>query len=115
MSRLSYPVDLRGGVREETLRLIDRATGAVVPFQLTEVQREGGLVRRARLCLLTDLPSGARRDFRLTTGGDAAPRAGESTHAVRVSRTGTHITSRKSFKKGKSFLFFSYSRMEEYQ
>ncbi len=93
VSRLSYPVDLRRGVREESLRLIDRTTGAGIPFQLTDVQREEGLVRRALLNLLADLPSGARKEFRLTTGNDdSAPNPRESANTVRVVRSAQSIT-----------------------
>ena len=70
---LHYPVHFEGqGIRPGDLRLRD-AAGAEVPFQLTDIQAGDGFLRSATVSLISDLPSGGKRDFVLfVTNGPGA-------------------------------------------
>ncbi|WP_158712874.1 fibronectin type III domain-containing protein [Parabacteroides pacaensis] len=63
---LRYQLDLRGaGISNaQSLLLLDKE-GRAVPFQLTDLVEESGMIRYATLCFLSDLPSGAAKTFQL--------------------------------------------------
>ena len=82
LSRVRYPVSFDAGVKAEELCLVDEGSGQCVPFQLTEVQEREGLVRRAVVNLMSDLPSGGRREFRLDIKSGAATRPAGSDPCV---------------------------------
>jgi hypothetical protein len=66
---LGYPVAFPQPVALEHLRLVRADTGEELPFQLSEVAGGAGAVRTARLHFFSDLPSGGRREFVLSSAG----------------------------------------------
>ncbi len=65
---LNYPVNFDGArVKAEQLALVRVETGERVPFQLSGMQAEGGYLKFATVSFFADLPSGAKRQFELTT------------------------------------------------
>ena len=67
LTLLEYPVDFSSKpVNIKELILIDNASNQSIPFQMTNVKLVNGKIQTATLCFLSDLPSGARKEFRLT-------------------------------------------------
>jgi hypothetical protein len=64
---LSYPVEFRTPVDLERLVLTRNDTAERIPIQFTSVQRDEARVKSATLNFFSDLPSGARREFVLST------------------------------------------------
>ena len=78
---LSYPVRFEEGVRPEALSLVrtDTAAARPVPFQLSDVETDGsGRLASARVHFFSELPSGGKRRFELTTRPVEAPPPSEA-------------------------------------
>ncbi len=68
---LEYPVDFTSSpVTEGDLLLVDQSSNLAIPFQLTNVVKSNRKIKTATLCLLSDLPSGAKKEFRLVLKKD---------------------------------------------
>ncbi len=66
ITRLQYHLDLsENGIEEGKLQLIKESTGETVPFQLSHIIKNDGLITKATLHFLTELPSGGSMAFRL--------------------------------------------------
>lgn len=82
---LHYRVVFEEPVSEESLIL--RTQGAEILFQLSDMQKEGGLLRSSTLSFLSDLPSGGEQIFHLTQSGkqmtDSLPLA-ETEHYIEL-------------------------------
>ena len=63
-SLLSYPVQFDGVVKQEDLML--SCNGNEIPFQLSDVTYNEGIIKAAKLNFISDLPSGASRKFELS-------------------------------------------------
>jgi hypothetical protein len=70
---LSYPIDFRQSVDLARLVLTRTDTGERVPIQFSEVVGDPSRPRSAMLHFFSDLPSGARREFVLTTSSATIP------------------------------------------
>jgi hypothetical protein len=67
LTLLEYPVDFSSGpINVKDVVLIDKGTNLNVPFQITDAEMVNGKIRKGVLCFLSDLPSGAKKAFRLT-------------------------------------------------
>ena len=63
---LEYNVDFSAyPVKQNELALTDVNSNQLVPFQLTDIQKENGRLKSATLCFFSDLPSGGKQNFRL--------------------------------------------------
>ena len=63
---LEYPVDFSTEpVIAKDLVLVDQGKNQSVPFQLSEIQLNNGKIKKAILCFMSDLPPGAKKEFRL--------------------------------------------------
>src|SRR4030043_1395283 len=63
---LEYDVDFSAyPVEQNKLALTDVNSDQLVPFQLTDIQKENGRLKSATLCFFSDLPSGGKRNFHL--------------------------------------------------
>ena len=66
LTLLEYPVDFSTEpVIAKDLVLVDHGKNQSVPFQLSEIQLNNGKINRALLCFMSDLPPGAKKEFRL--------------------------------------------------
>lgn len=66
-SLVSYPISFSEPVHADRLRLMRVDTGEEVGLQLSEIEQDSRGVRAARVHFFTDLPSGGRRDFVLSS------------------------------------------------
>ncbi len=67
LTLLEYPVDFTSEqVNQKDIVLVDWVSKQAIPFQLTGFQLVNGKIGKAVLCFLSDLPSGAKKEFRLT-------------------------------------------------
>ncbi len=68
---LEYRVDFTSeAVNLKDLVLIDVTLDKTIQLQLTAVKSAGGKVRTALICFMSDLPSGAKKEFRLIKKAD---------------------------------------------
>ncbi|MDD4921623.1 MAG: fibronectin type III domain-containing protein [Bacteroidales bacterium] len=68
---LEYPVDFTARpVIEGELQLVDQISNQAIPFQLTKMIKVDGKIKSAVLCFLSDLPSGAKKSFKLALKAD---------------------------------------------
>jgi len=76
---LTYPIEFREPVELDRLVLTRVETGKPVPIQFSDVVRDASGVRSATLNFVSDLPSGARREFILAAASPAvhAPQVSE--------------------------------------
>jgi hypothetical protein len=66
LTLLEYPVDFSSDpVRGKEIVLIENGSNQTIPFQLSQTELVDGKIRKAVLCFLADLPSGANKEFRL--------------------------------------------------
>jgi hypothetical protein len=84
---LTYPIVFRSPANLERLALKRADTGEQVPIQFSAVERDGSGAKSATLNFFSDLPSGARLEFVLSTA--AKPSAYE--RQVKESREGSTI------------------------
>lgn len=77
---LRYKVDIANARVSDpkSFELIDE-TGKSISYQLTDLEMDKGLISKATLCFLSDLPSGATRKFQLVLRGDK-PLSSNSSH-----------------------------------
>lgn len=73
LTRVRYHLDFgAAGVNKNDIRVADMASGKPDAFQLSDVIENNGLVRTATLNILTDMPSGGDKSFRITVDSKAA-------------------------------------------
>ena len=70
---LSYPVEFKQRTDLSRLVLTNAMTGKPVPIQFSNVTKSSAGLQTATLHFFSDLPSGGRREFVLTTAATAAP------------------------------------------
>ena len=70
---LSYPVEFSQTIDLSRLILTDAATGKRIPMQFANVSRSRAGTQSATVHFFSDLPSGGRREFVLTTAALAVP------------------------------------------
>ena len=77
---LRYKVDIANARVSDpkSFELIDE-TGKSISYQLTDLEMDKGLISKATLCFLSDLPSGTTRKFQLVLRGDK-PLSTNSSH-----------------------------------
>ena len=64
---LEYPVDFTSEpVNTKDIILVDTKLNQSVPFQMSDIKLVNGKIHTAVLCFLSDLPCGAKKEFRLT-------------------------------------------------
>ena len=67
LTLLEYPVDFTSNpVSAKELVLIDKGSNQPIAFQFNNIQAINGKIATATLCFLSDLPSGAKKEFSLT-------------------------------------------------
>ena len=69
---LTYPIELRQPVDLSRLILTDVATGTRLPIQFSSVSQNPNGSQTATLSFFSDLPTGARREFVLSSSASAA-------------------------------------------
>jgi hypothetical protein len=68
-TRLKYLLDFSTApVSRELFHVVDAALGSPVVFQLTDVVEKNGMLQKAVLNFVTDMPSGGDKSIRLTAG-----------------------------------------------
>jgi len=73
LTRLKYHLDVRAAaIDKNQISIVDAATGKPVDFQLSDVGEKDGLAQSAMLSILTDMPSGADKSFRISAGKASA-------------------------------------------
>ena len=87
---LEYQVDFTSDpVIEKDLNLVDIISNKSIPFQLTNIKLVNGKIETAVLSFFSDLPSGAKKEFRLVPKkNQAALKIQELTNAVSVDSQG---------------------------
>ncbi|HWZ14734.1 MAG TPA: hypothetical protein VNW95_05800 [Mucilaginibacter sp.] len=86
-TRLKYLIDFgTEPVSREQLHVVDANSGNPVVFQLTDVVEKSGLLQKAILNIVTDMPSGGDKSIRLTSAGGNV-KAGDEKNAVSVQKT----------------------------
>ena len=71
---LSYPMDFQGSaVKKEDLRLFAKGTTTALPFQLTGVEEENGLLKKATVHFRAGLKIGEDKVFTLVQNGWVPP------------------------------------------
>lgn len=93
VSRISVPIEFTDGPASvEDLTLSSGETNDPVDFQLTDGVWQDGRLIRGRLHLLTDLPSGAIRQFALRATPEATMTTGPATVVIREEGTSIVLT-----------------------
>ena len=85
LTLLEYPVDFSSNpATAKELVLIDKGSNQPIPLQLNNIHAVNGKITTATLCFLSDLPSGAKKEFILTAKKNA-PQLKEQTIPQRIS------------------------------